>query len=159
MWCLCMFCTERKYLCIYSFWCRLSENYSEVENCIIRAPTPLGYIGFYTKILECSKSYTDKIYVGNIGAYSRQTSIIVLQWVSFSNTLYKRYRISMILEILPYVNLQLAIFTITYLNNIKLQCNATRPRRHLDQDNDHFRRSYSVALRNQGLPLNHPSTT
>jgi hypothetical protein len=29
-------------------------------------------------MLESSKSYTRKIYVGNIGAYPRQTSIIVL---------------------------------------------------------------------------------
>jgi hypothetical protein len=28
-------------------------------------------------MLESSKSYTHKIYVGNIGAYPRQTSIIV----------------------------------------------------------------------------------
>jgi hypothetical protein len=32
-----------------------------------------------TKILESSKSYTRKIYVGNIGAYPRQTFIIVLR--------------------------------------------------------------------------------
>jgi hypothetical protein len=36
-------------------------------------------------MLESSKSYIRKIYVGNIGAYPRQTSIIVLQWVSSNN--------------------------------------------------------------------------
>jgi hypothetical protein len=41
-------------------------------------------------MLESSKSYTSKIYVDSIGAYPCQTSIIVLQWVSSSNTLYKR---------------------------------------------------------------------
>jgi hypothetical protein len=30
-------------------------------------------------MLESSKSYTRKIYVGNIDAYPRQTSIMVLQ--------------------------------------------------------------------------------
>jgi hypothetical protein len=52
-------------------------------------------------MLESSKSYTRKIYVGNIGAYPRQTSIIILQWVSSSNTLYKRHRIPTVLGILP----------------------------------------------------------
>jgi hypothetical protein len=38
----------------------------------------LAFIQCITKILESSKSYTRKIYVGSIGAYLRQTSIIVL---------------------------------------------------------------------------------
>jgi hypothetical protein len=54
-------------------------------------------------MLESSKSYTQKIYVGNIGAYLHQTSIIVMQWVSSSNILYKRHRISTVLGILPYL--------------------------------------------------------
>jgi hypothetical protein len=33
----------------------------------------------FIQILESSKSYTHKIYVGTIGAYPRQTFIIVLQ--------------------------------------------------------------------------------
>jgi hypothetical protein len=37
----------------------------------------LAFIQCITKILESSKSYTYKIYVGNIGAYPRQTSIIM----------------------------------------------------------------------------------
>jgi hypothetical protein len=45
----------------------------------VRSPIPWVYGGFYTKKLESSKSYTRKIYVGNIGAYPHQTSIIVLQ--------------------------------------------------------------------------------
>jgi hypothetical protein len=53
-------------------------------------------------MLESSKSYTRKIYVGKIGAYPRQTSIIVLQWVSSSNTLYKKHCIPTVLGILPY---------------------------------------------------------
>jgi hypothetical protein len=39
----------------------------------------LAFIQCITKILESSKSYTRKIYVGNIGAYPRQTSIIILR--------------------------------------------------------------------------------
>jgi hypothetical protein len=39
----------------------------------------LAFIHCITKTLESSKSYICKIYVGNIGAYPRQTSIIVLQ--------------------------------------------------------------------------------
>jgi hypothetical protein len=39
----------------------------------------VAFIQCITKMLESSKSYTRKIYVGNIGAYPRQTSIIVLQ--------------------------------------------------------------------------------
>jgi hypothetical protein len=39
----------------------------------------LAFIQCITKILESSNSYTPKIYVGNIGGYPRQTSIIVLQ--------------------------------------------------------------------------------
>jgi hypothetical protein len=52
-------------------------------------------------MMESSKSYSRKIYVGNIGAYPRQTSIIVLQWVSSSNTLYKKHHIPTVLGILP----------------------------------------------------------
>jgi hypothetical protein len=55
-------------------------------------------------MLESSKSYTRKIYVGNIGAYPGQSSIIILQWVSSNNTLYKRHRISTVLGILSYMS-------------------------------------------------------
>jgi hypothetical protein len=61
--------------------------------------------------LESSKSYTRKIYVGNIGAYSHQTSIIVLWRVPLSNTLYKSQYIPTILELLPYTNLLSIIYT------------------------------------------------
>jgi hypothetical protein len=39
----------------------------------------LAFIQCITNIFESSKSYTCKIYVGNIGAYPRQTSIIILR--------------------------------------------------------------------------------
>jgi hypothetical protein len=39
----------------------------------------LAFIQCITKILESSKSYTRKIYIGNIGAYQCLTSIIVLR--------------------------------------------------------------------------------
>jgi hypothetical protein len=61
----------------------------------------VAFVQCITKMLESSKSYSRKIYVGNIGAYPRQTSIIVLQWVSSSNTLYKKHHIPTVLGILP----------------------------------------------------------
>jgi hypothetical protein len=39
----------------------------------------MAFIQCITMILESSKSYTCKMYVDNIGAYPRQTSIIVLR--------------------------------------------------------------------------------
>jgi hypothetical protein len=55
-----------------------------------------------TKILESFKLYTHEIYVGNIGAYPHQTSIIVLGWISFNNTLYKsQCMIPVVLGYLP----------------------------------------------------------
>jgi hypothetical protein len=47
----------------------------------IRSPIPwftVAFIQCITKMLESSKSYIRKIYVGNIGAYPHHTSIIVL---------------------------------------------------------------------------------
>jgi hypothetical protein len=61
----------------------------------------LTFIQCITKILESSKSYTRKIYVGSIGAYSCQTSIIVLQQISSLNTLYKSQCIPAVLGFLP----------------------------------------------------------
>jgi hypothetical protein len=48
----------------------------------VRSPIPWVYGGFYTvysKDVGEFQTYTRKIYVGNIGAYPCQTSIIVLQ--------------------------------------------------------------------------------
>jgi hypothetical protein len=70
----------------------------------VKTLVPLGYLAFIqciTKILESSKSYTCKTYVGNISAYPCQTSIIVLRWVSSSNTLYKSEHIPAALGFLP----------------------------------------------------------
>jgi hypothetical protein len=39
----------------------------------------VAFIQCITKMLESSKSYTRKIYVGNLDAYPLQTYIIILQ--------------------------------------------------------------------------------
>jgi hypothetical protein len=54
-------------------------NFSDTDDFKGKIPNTVAFIQCITKILESSKSYTRKIYVGNIGAYPRQTSIIVLQ--------------------------------------------------------------------------------
>jgi hypothetical protein len=56
------------------------KDFLEVDK--VRTPIPLGYAGFYTvyyKDIGEFQIYSHKIYVGNIGAYPCQTSIIVLR--------------------------------------------------------------------------------